>query len=61
MILKISDNICPTMVLLIQKFKKFRRNTSRDTISYFTTVASEDRVFCHTTIVYNKNSIANVN
>ena len=35
MILKISGNICPTMVGWIQKFQSFMCHTSRDIIRYF--------------------------
>ena len=48
MILKISGYICPTKVVQIQKFQKFMRNTSRDIIRYFSTVAS-DGIFIHNT------------
>ena len=44
MILKISGNICPTMVVQIQNFQKFMRNTSRDIIRYVFTIASKDSV-----------------
>ena len=42
--MKISDNICPTMVVEIQKCQKCMRNTSRDIIRYFSPDASEDPV-----------------
>ena len=41
---EISGNICPTMVVKMQKNKKFMCNTSRVTIRYFSTAASEDPV-----------------
>ena len=43
MILKISSNI-DNIVVEIQKFQIFMCNTSKDIISYFSTVASEDPV-----------------
>ena len=39
-----SGNICPTMVVKIQKIQKFMCTTSRDIIRYFFAVASEDPV-----------------
>ena len=44
MILKISGNICSTMVVQIQTFQKFLCNTSRDILRYFSAIASEDPV-----------------
>ena len=42
--IKISSNMYLTMVVQIQKFKKFMCNTFRDIIGYLSTVASEDPV-----------------
>ena len=44
MTLKISGNICSTMIVQIQKIHKFMCNTSRDIIRYFSTAAGEDPV-----------------
>ena len=44
MILKISGNICQTMVVKIQKCQDFMYNTSRDIIFYFSAVSIEDPV-----------------
>ena len=47
MILKISGNIYPTMVVYNQKFQKFMSITSGDIIRYFSAVASEDPVYTY--------------
>ena len=44
-ILKVSGNICPTMVVYMQKLKKFMCNTSRYIIRYFSTVTRKDYIY----------------